>query len=110
MKVIKACEGTYYEARQHYNMWGVRKLGEPEGTKGSVVSISEFLPNGGAEMSAADIERVYYVLRGSITVEDEKGEKYILEENDLIYIGPGEQRSMTVNGLVAARVMVIVIK
>lgn len=109
MKVVKAHEGTVYEAPNHFGMWGVRKFGPPEGAKGINVSISEFLPDGGATMCSSDKERIYYVLRGSITIEDETGNKFVLEENDLIHILPGEKRSMAVNGLVAARVMVIMV-
>ncbi|MCR4441791.1 MAG: cupin domain-containing protein [Peptococcaceae bacterium] len=109
MKVVKANEGTVYEAPNHYGMWGVRKFGPPEGAKGINVSISEFLPDGGAAMSSSDKERIYYVLRGSVTIEDETGNKHVLEENDLIHIPPGEKRSISVNGLVAAWVLVIMV-
>ncbi len=108
MKVIKANEGAYYEAARHFNMWGVRKVGAPEGAKSLNVSISEFLPNGGAAMSASDKERVYCVLRGSISVKDEAGQAHILDENDMIYIAPGESREIVVNGLVAVRMLVII--
>lgn len=109
MKVIKAGEGSVYDAPNHFNMWGVRKFGPPEGAKGINVSISEFLPNGGATMSSSDKERIYYVLRGSISIEDGTGEIFDLEENDMIYIPPGEKRSMAVKGLIAARVLVMMV-
>lgn len=108
MKVIKANEGNVYEAQNHFNMWGVRKFGPPDGAKAINVSISEFLPDGGAAMSASDKERIYCVLRGSITVNDEHGKAHILEAGDMIYIAPGEKRDMAVNGSEAARVLVIV--
>ena len=108
VKAIKANEGSYYEAAKHFNMWGVRKVGTPEGAKALNVSVSEFLPNGGATMSASDKERVYCVLRGSISVKDEAGHTHILDENDMIYIAPGEQREIVVNGLVAVRMLVII--
>ena len=79
MKVIKATEGTYYDAANHFNMWGVRKFGAPEGAKALNVSVSEFLPNGGATLSASDKERVYCVLRGSITVRDEAGNAHVVD-------------------------------
>ncbi len=108
MKVIKANEGSVYEAQHHFNMWGVRKFGPPDGAKTVNVSISEFLPNGGAAMTASDKERIYCVLRGSITVNDEHGQAHMLDAGDMIYIAPGEKRDMAVNGVVAARVLVIV--
>jgi glyoxylate utilization-related uncharacterized protein len=107
MKVVKAGEGSVYEAAHHFGMCGIRKFGPPEGAK-TIVSISEFLPNGGAELTAADRERIYYVQRGSVTISEENGTAYRLDPEDMIYIPPGEKRSMSVNGNVAARVFVIV--
>jgi len=109
MIVVRANEGTVYEAANHFNMWGSRKFGPPEGAKNINLSISEFLPNGGALMTSSDKERIYYVLRGSITVGNEQGQENILGEGDMIYIPPGEKRNMAVNGLMAARVLVMVV-
>lgn len=109
MEVIKASDGTVYEAANHFNMWGIRKFGQLEGAKAVNISVSEFLPNGGALMTASDKERVYYVLRGSITVKNENGDVHMLDENDMIYIPAGEKRDMAVNGNCAARVLVIVV-
>jgi quercetin dioxygenase-like cupin family protein len=108
LKIIKADDGSVYEAPNHFNMWGVRKFGLPEGAKALSVSVSEFLPNGGATMSSSDKERVYVVLRGSITVKGGNGDTYTLDEEDMIYIAPGENREMLVNGICAARVLVII--
>ena len=108
MKVIKSGEGAHYDAPNHFNMWGVRKIGPADGAKALNMSISEFLPHGGATLSKSDKERVYCVLRGSITVSDEAGKAYVVDENDMIYIAPGEQRAIAVNGLVAARLLVVI--
>lgn len=107
MKTIKGDRGSVYEAPNHFNMWGIRKFGQPDGAKVINVSISEFLPNGGAAMSASDKERIYVVLRGSIAVVGESGDTHTLNEEDMIYIAPGEKREISVNGVVAARVLVI---
>ncbi|GHU08198.1 hypothetical protein FACS1894158_17310 [Betaproteobacteria bacterium] len=108
MKVIKASEGSIYEAANHFDMWGIRKFGPPEGAKAVNVSISEFLPSGGAKLSASDKERIYYVLRGSIIVSEENGTTHQVDSEDMIYIPAGEKRAMSLNGNVAARVLVIV--
>jgi quercetin dioxygenase-like cupin family protein len=109
VKVVKASEGSVYEAANHFDMWGIRKFGPPEGAKAVNVSISEFLPGGGAKLTASDKERIYYVLRGSVTVSEEDGTAHDLDAEDMIYIPAGEKRSMSVNGNVAARVFVIVV-
>lgn len=108
MKIIKANDGSVYDAPNHFHMWGIRKFGPPEGAKTVNISVSEFLPNGGATMSASDKERVYIVLRGSITVTGENGETFVLNEEDMIYIAPGEKREVAINGIYAARVLVVV--
>lgn len=108
VRVIKANEGAPYDAANHFNMWGLRKFGAPEGARVLNVSISEFMPHGGATMSASDKERIYCVLRGSITVKDESGKAYVADENDMVYIAPGEPREIAVNGVVAARMLVII--
>ena len=107
MKTIKATEGTPYDAAKHFNVWGVKKITE-EQTRRTTVSLSHFLPNGGAEMSSSDKERVYYVVSGSITVSG-KNEKHVLNSGDLIYIAPGEERDMAVNGSEPAAVLVIIV-
>lgn len=109
MIIVTSDQGTAYEAKNHFKMWGVRKFGLPEGAKNVNLSISEFLPDGGALMSSSDKERIYYVLRGSITVRSEHGEEHIINENDMVYISPGEKREVIVNGLIAARVLVIIV-
>jgi quercetin dioxygenase-like cupin family protein len=108
LKVVKANEGSVYEAANHFDMWGIRKFGPPEGARAVNVSISEFLPSGGAKLSASDKERIYYVIRGSIMVSEENGAAHQVDSGDLIYIPAGEKRSMSVNGNIAARVFVVV--
>lgn len=108
MRLIKAGEGTVYQAPNHFNFWGIRKFGLPEGSKGLNVSISEFLPEGGATLSASpDKERLYCVLRGTMTVQDEAGTVYPMEEGDMIYIAPGEKREIKVTGTAACRTLVV---
>lgn len=108
MKVIRVGEGVPYEAARHFNTWSVRKFGPPEGARNVSVSISEFLPNGGAGLSASDKERIYYVLRGTLVVKDEAGNRHELHEEDMMYIPPGEKREIAVEGLHATRVLVII--
>jgi len=93
--------------RENTFMWGVRKIGMEEGTKRLNVSQSHFLPNGGAEMSSSDKERVYYVLSGSVTLKG-KAETHVLKSGDIIYIAPGEEREIRVNGNECASTLVII--
>lgn len=108
MKVCRRDDGEVYKAVDHHNMWGALKVKEGESVK-TTVSLSHFLPDGGAKMKPSSRERVYFVLRGSITVTGEK-EEYVLNEGDVIYIAPNENRRVTVNNNRPATMLVIVVR
>lgn len=108
MKLIKNNEGTVYEAKNHFNNWAIRKFGQPDGAKVLNFSVSEFHPGGTATMSdTPDKERIYYLLRGTMTIHDEKGTSYDMVEGDTIYIGAGEKRDMVSTGETTTRLLVI---
>jgi quercetin dioxygenase-like cupin family protein len=107
MKLINKNEGTVYEAKNHFNSYNVRKFGKADGASTLTVSVSEFLPNGVATMSASESERVYYVLRGTLTVHDENGNAFNMEAGDTLYIPAGERRDMISTGEEASRLLVI---
>ena len=104
---VKDAEGKPYEAAKHFGVYGIMKITE-EQSKRITVNYSYFQPNGGAEMSSSDKERVYYVVRGSITVNG-RGENHVLNPGDLIYIGPGEERDLVINGGKPAEVLVLIV-
>jgi glyoxylate utilization-related uncharacterized protein len=104
---VKDAEGTPYEAAKHFGVFGLGKLAEGQSKRISV-NYSYFQPNGGAEMSSSQKERVYYIVKGSITVNG-KGESHLLSAGDLIYIGPGEERDMVINGGKPAEVLVFIV-
>ena len=108
MKVVKKTEGEVYQAVDHFNMWGALKVKEGESEK-MTVSLSHFLPDGGANMKPSTRERVYYVITGSITVTSET-EEHILNEGDIIYIPPNEPRAISVNNNEPASMLVVVIR
>ena len=107
MKLIKADEGQFYEAKNHYGIWGVKKVTEADGARNLNLSISEFLPNGGALLTASVKDRVYMVLRGTMDVLDEQGNVHSMEEGDMIFIPAGEKREIRVTGKIACRILVI---
>jgi len=105
---VKKSEGTVYDAPNHHDCYGLIKLSKDQ-TKRTIVSYSFFQPNGGIYMdSAAPVERVYCVVKGSVTVKTPAGETFVLNAGDLIYIGPGEERELTVNNNETAEVLVMV--
>ena len=107
MKSVKDAEGNPYEAAKHFGVYGLQKITE-DVSKRTTIFYSYFQPNGGAEMSSSPKERVYYVVKGSITVNG-KNEKHVLNQGDVIYIGPGEERDMVINDGKPAEVLVIIV-
>ncbi len=108
MQICKAGEGKPYQAPAHYGQWGSQYF-KREGTSRLTVSISHFLPNGGAEMNVVPelTELIYYVLSGSIVIQDKAGE-HILNAGDLVHFGAGDERAIKVNGQVPASLLVVI--
>ena len=104
---VKDAEGTPYDAAKHSEVYGLQKFTEAD-TKRTTVCYSYFQPNGGAEMSSSPKERVYYVVKGSITVCGPE-EKHVLNQGDCVYIAPGEERDMVINNGKPAEVLVFII-
>lgn len=105
---VKDAEGEFYAAARHSEVYGVQKFTEAV-TKRTTVNYSYFQPNGGAEMCASGKERVYYVTKGSITVNGKDGEKHVLNEGDCVFIAAGEERDMVINNGKPAEVLVFMV-
>ena len=106
MKTVKDATGTPYEAAKHSGVYGLQKfVEESERVK---VFYSYFQPNGGAEMSASPTEKIYYMVKGSITVNG-KNESHVLTPGDLIFIGANEEREIIINDGKPAELLVFII-
>ena len=109
MKVVKKGEGQPADAKGHFGCWTAHKLTADKDTQyGLAVTLSHFLPGGGAEMSSSPRERAYFVLSGSMVVKG-KAEEYTVEPGDLIYIAAGEEREIKITGTEPATILVIVV-
>lgn len=104
---VKDAQGTPYDAAKHSEVYGLQKITEANSER-TTVCYSYFQPNGGAEMSSSPKERVYYVVKGSITVCG-PDEKHVLDEGDCVYIAPGEERDMIINNGKPAEVLVFIV-
>jgi quercetin dioxygenase-like cupin family protein len=105
---VKDAHGCPYDAAKHFGVFGIQKITE-EQSKRITVCYSYFQPNGGAEMSSSPKERIYYVVNGSITVKGKNNEEHELNAGDMIYIAPGEERDMVINGGRPAEVLVLIV-
>jgi mannose-6-phosphate isomerase-like protein (cupin superfamily) len=108
MKLVKNGQGVEYEAKGHTLCYVMNKLVIGKDTRKMNLGLSHFLPNGGAEMSAAPVERAYYVMSGSIKVTGKKSENFTMGPGDVVYIGPGEEREFKVLGSEPATILVMV--
>jgi len=112
MKLVKKNQGQAPElAKRHFNQGGVTKVSQEDGTtKRLHVSVSHFLPGGGAEMYSSPTERVYYGISGALMVRGKAGEEYLVEEGDVLFIPPGEERSIETVGTYPATILVVIVK
>ena len=108
MKMVKKDSGSPYEAKGHLGCWAVRKMDAAKDSRRLSISLSHFLPQGGAERSSSPKERAYFILSGSMLVKG-KAEEYQLGQGDLIYIAPGEEREIQVIGTEPVTSLVIIV-
>jgi quercetin dioxygenase-like cupin family protein len=109
MKFVKVGEGTPYQAPHHFSFWGIKKIQPEMDSKNLTIGVSHFLPGGGSDVSSSPQERVYFCIRGTVSVKG-KNEEYQLEEGDVIYIAPNEERSFQVTNTQTATLLVIMSK
>ena len=107
MITVKADEGKVYQAAKHSGVFGLQKLTEDE-TQRISVNYSVFLPDGGAELSSSPKERVYYIVSGKMKLTGD-GKEHVLEEGDMIYIAPGEERQVVLLGTKACESLVFIV-
>ncbi|MEM0049064.1 MAG: cupin domain-containing protein [Candidatus Bathyarchaeia archaeon] len=108
MKKVELKDAKPYEAAGHFKMVALRlQHKETTGVESFWVGLSHFLPGGGAEMSAANFERVYVMISGEMTVITEKGEEITLKPLDSIYIPAGEKRALINKTNMPATMLVI---
>lgn len=95
MDVIRIEAAQPYEAPRHHRMSTLRLQGEGvSGAKDFTVGLSQVLPGGGADLSASDLERIYLVLDGELTVRSGGAEER-LSHLDSCWIPAGEEREIS---------------
>ncbi len=108
MLVKRFADAKSYEAANHRACTPLRLFGaEAGGTKGLIVGLSHFLPGGGAGPDASPPEKVYFVLRGELTVIVD-GKETVLKPYDSCMIGPNESREIINRGNEVCSIVVAV--
>lgn len=94
MEVVRIDEAKPYDAPRHFGMSTLRLQGDgATSVDAFTVGLSHALPGGGAELSAAPVERTYVVLSGKLSVSTGGGE-VSLGPLDSCYLPAGEERSL----------------
>jgi glyoxylate utilization-related uncharacterized protein len=105
---LKDCK--VHEMPGHFKMVALRIHGREEsGAKKFWMSMSHFLPGGGADWGYEDnpLEKMYFVLEGQITVRT-MNKEYVLDKWDSIFIGPNEGREIINNTNKPASMLVVI--
>jgi len=110
MKVVRADKmGTHYDAPNHWGCWPMRVIGKEEtGAEKMWIAVAHFLPGGGGKDDGLPVERVYYVVSGSITLKV-GNEEVTLNQGDMVFRPPGEPGEYINKGLVPCTNLVIVV-
>ena len=110
MKKISLSDVKAYDAPGHFGVSTMRLHGKDE-TGGSKfwMGLSHFLPGGGAEWAYEDnpLEKIYFVLKGEITVKSKK-EEFVLRKWDSLFLGPNEGRELINNTNKPASMLVVI--
>ena len=108
MKKLELKDVKPYEAAGHFKMVALRVQGKDEtGLQNFWIGLSHFLPGGGADMSATNFEKAYFMLSGTLTIITKDKQEIVLHPMDSLYIPPGEERAIINRENVPASMLVI---
>jgi glyoxylate utilization-related uncharacterized protein len=108
MEVTRFADARRYDAPKHFDMRSLRLQGfDATASQFAWVGISHFLPQGGAEMDAGSLEKIYVVLAGAVTVILADGTSHVLAALDSCHIPGGEARAIRNDGNAVATMLVV---
>jgi quercetin dioxygenase-like cupin family protein len=114
-KITRKSEAYKYEAAKHFDVRTTR-LCDPQDVNSGVmtVGLSHFLPGGGCEFGANQLESVYYIVEGemTLTVENDEGlqQVTVLNKGDAFHCGPGTKKSVVNSGSESCQMLVALVK
>jgi quercetin dioxygenase-like cupin family protein len=108
MQITRFEKAVRYDAPKHFDMRSLRLQGfNVSDSRFAWVGVSHFLPQGGAEMDAGPLEKIYVVLSGEVTIELADGALHVLKAMDSCHIPGGESRAIRNNGNHVATMLVV---
>lgn len=94
MEITRLDDAAPYAAPGHHDMTALRLQGHgATSAEHFWVGLSHFLPGGGVDRSATEIEKVYVVVDGRLTFVTDEGEE-TLGPLDSCRFAPGEARAV----------------
>lgn len=94
MKITRYDTAQSYEAPEHFGISCLRLQGKDASETDTVwLGLSHILPGGHTSLKAADVEKIYLVIDGQVTVQTDNGEN-ILDRLDSCRLAPGEARAL----------------
>lgn len=108
MQITRFADAQRYDAPKHFDMRSLRLQGlEASAARFAWVGLSHFLPQGGAEMDAGPLEKIYVVLSGEVTLQLADGSNHVLQALDSCHIPAGESRAIRNHGNAIATMLVV---
>ncbi|PCI03359.1 MAG: hypothetical protein COB78_10385 [Hyphomicrobiales bacterium] len=94
MQVTRFSEAPSYQAPEHYDMACLRLQGKEATTTDTIwLGLSHILPGGHTSLKDADVEKLYVVIEGEVTIQTDT-EEFTLKKLDSCRIAPGEARAL----------------
>jgi mannose-6-phosphate isomerase-like protein (cupin superfamily) len=108
MQITRFTDARRYNAPKHFDMRSLRLQGfDVSASQFAWVGISHFLPQGGAEMDAGPLEKIYVVLAGEVTIVLGDGGLHVLHALDSCHVPGGEARAIRNDGNGVATMLVV---
>jgi len=98
MQVTRFSEAPSYQAPEHYDMSCLRLQGKEATTTDTIwLGLSHILPGGHTSLKDADVEKLYVVIEGEVTIQTDT-EEFTLKRLDSCRLAPGEARALLIRG------------
>ena len=98
MWVKRLAAGEAYKAPNHFDCTAIRMSGfEPDGPVNFSTGVSHFLPGGGAGPDTSPLEKIYFILAGTLTIRAQ-GKEETAGPMDTVFIPGNEEREIINQG------------
>ena len=108
-KIQRRMKAYTYEAKNHFDCLPTRVHDADEIEGGRInCGITYFLPGGGTAFGCNQLESIYYILEGEMTLKTDD-EETVLHAGDSFHCCPGCNKQVTNNGTDITRMLVVLL-